>query len=207
MVPTAWAIQLAGHEVRVAVAPDFAACGLSVSPVGPSPPPGLIQPAAPPSDPSARPGPRLVQATTWFAAVAAGMADGVVDLCRDWEPDLLVHDPLALAAPLVGSRLGIRIRYLPYNGGGLAPEWLRRPAAGPRVCITPGTVADATRELRWLRELVERFAAAQVEVGHCCIGEVRHRGHRSVMIESCVDVVSVRWLRHRSSLGSGSLPR
>lgn len=42
------------------------------------------------------------------AVLAPAMVDGVEQAVRHWRPDLVVHEPAALAAPLVCSQLGLR---------------------------------------------------------------------------------------------------
>ncbi|MEU4209194.1 nucleotide disphospho-sugar-binding domain-containing protein [Streptomyces sp. NPDC026206] len=45
--------------------------------------------------------------------------------------------PPSLQAPGAPTRLSLR--WVPYNGSGRVPDWLGRPAAAPRVCVTWGT--------------------------------------------------------------------
>ncbi len=53
-----------------------------------------------------------------------------------------VIDPSpAGALPPAGDALRIPIRYIPYNGAAVVPDWLRRPAAGTRACILWGNSA------------------------------------------------------------------
>ncbi|MCM3921335.1 DUF1205 domain-containing protein [Frankia sp. AiPs1] len=111
MVSSTWALSLAGHEVRVAASPAFTglvhASGLLAVPSGPDAPDGLIQAVPAASRRGTGPGAKLLQSSDWFAAVATGMTDDLVAFCRGWRPDVLMHDPLALAAPLVSTLLGI----------------------------------------------------------------------------------------------------
>ncbi|MFE1080613.1 activator-dependent family glycosyltransferase [Nocardiopsis alba] len=51
--------------------------------------------------------------------------------------------PDVLRIPVDG-RLGVRylgMRFVPYNGRAVVPDWLRRPAEGRRLCLTLGTSA------------------------------------------------------------------
>ncbi|MCP3759044.1 nucleotide disphospho-sugar-binding domain-containing protein [Streptomyces sp. TBY4] len=92
----------------------------------------------------------------------------------DREPHLLGRvDP---RAPSLGGLAGeepdlhdavpwLPMRYVPYNGGAVLPEWALRRPGRPRICLTLGTVApllpggtDA------LRLLIEALAALDAEV-------------------------------------------
>ncbi|MFJ5544849.1 nucleotide disphospho-sugar-binding domain-containing protein [Micromonospora chalcea] len=44
-----------------------------------------------------------------------------------------------------GGPADISMRYVPYNGGGVLPEWLREPAARPRIAVTFGTLGGPDR--------------------------------------------------------------
>ncbi|MGX1027373.1 UDP:flavonoid glycosyltransferase YjiC (YdhE family) [Streptomyces ambofaciens] len=111
MVPLMWACRTAGHDVCVAAQPwgesVVVSSGLSMVTIAksfdmteelarhrrrgpvetaPGAPPALYQ--------------TLVDAQVRFAMEAA---DDVVPLARDWRPDLVVADPLVLAAPLAAA--------------------------------------------------------------------------------------------------------
>lgn len=45
--------------------------------------------------------------------------------------------PTAVAPPIRGGRLPVR--YVPYNGGGVAPDWLYAPSLRPRIAVTWST--------------------------------------------------------------------
>ncbi|WHT20472.1 DUF1205 domain-containing protein [Crossiella sp. CA-258035] len=46
-----------------------------------------------------------------------------------------------IAPPSLGGDLGgLRVRYVPYNGGAVLPDWLARPRERPRIVVTMGTV-------------------------------------------------------------------
>lgn len=124
VVPLAWALRAAGHEVRVAthagIAETVGAAGLSTVPVGDVEPLRHVVELS--KDPS------LLEEldagltldtenaddweTTWLRTVRSlsvfGHAlDDLVAVCRSWQPDLVVWDPFcvpaALAARLVGA--------------------------------------------------------------------------------------------------------
>ncbi|MBV6698866.1 DUF1205 domain-containing protein [Kitasatospora aureofaciens] len=63
--------------------------------------------------------------------------------------------------PLGGDPDGLRMRYVPYNGGGVVPSEFLRPADRPRVLITLGTVVAAVDGVSAIARLVE--AAASVD--------------------------------------------
>ncbi|MFG2019308.1 nucleotide disphospho-sugar-binding domain-containing protein [Actinomadura geliboluensis] len=48
-------------------------------------------------------------------------------------------DPCPESVQVPGMPNRLPIRYVPYNGPGVAPDWLRNPADRPRVCVTWGT--------------------------------------------------------------------
>lgn len=133
-----------------------------------------------------------------FGRVNALLLDAAVDLARRWRPDLVVHEPLAVAGAVAAARLGVPavlqetsladgpalvaatlasapmraalhhhglddlpaprliltvappsvvgpragrpMRAVPPVTGGEAPEWLRRPAACPRIVVSRSTV-------------------------------------------------------------------
>jgi UDP:flavonoid glycosyltransferase YjiC (YdhE family) len=72
--------------------------------------------------------------------------------------------PPSLQVPEVPDQ--VPMRFVPYNGAGELPEWLRRPAERQRVCITMGTVRTdirgATQVL--LAEYLKALADLDVEV-------------------------------------------
>ncbi|MEU0336011.1 nucleotide disphospho-sugar-binding domain-containing protein [Streptomyces sp. NPDC006193] len=59
------------------------------------------------------------------------------------------------------------MRYIPYNGPGLLPEWLREPGGRPRVCVTWGTTQQkklGVGVVETFRGYVEAVAELDVEV-------------------------------------------
>lgn len=128
MVPLAWALQAAGHEVRVAGPPScqesVVAAGLSGVRVGEDAAlkekgkrPELAawgRPARWPSGWSANldlldeDQRRIVRALyEKQSAVAEVMLDDLVEFGRWWRPDLIVHDALSLAGPVLAAVLGV----------------------------------------------------------------------------------------------------
>ncbi|WP_330302521.1 MULTISPECIES: nucleotide disphospho-sugar-binding domain-containing protein [unclassified Streptomyces] len=109
MVPVAWALRAAGHEVLVAggapVAERAAAAGLSAAVV--SEPPGrrVRRSAAPSGLPGAGPDWTLLQ-ERWRQRVD-GVLDEHLDVARDWRPDLLLVDPIEFSGLIVAAALRV----------------------------------------------------------------------------------------------------
>ncbi|MFB9235121.1 nucleotide disphospho-sugar-binding domain-containing protein [Plantactinospora siamensis] len=118
MVPLAWAMRAAGHDVRVAVPPALVdtavATGLTPVPVGrdvdavaefrrfagrgPRPAPAPLAPGA------TRPVPRALRV---FADIAAAMAPDLIETVRSYRPELLVYDPTAWAGAVAAAAGGV----------------------------------------------------------------------------------------------------
>jgi UDP:flavonoid glycosyltransferase YjiC (YdhE family) len=136
MVPLAWALRAAGHEVVVATHPAFApvvtGSGVPALPVGPDidVPAELRRRAAPPSSSppsSSQPSPGGAVTGTATAVRTrdlpesrggreilhiivdgcAAMIDDALDYARAWRPDLVVFEPTGLVGPLVAELLGV----------------------------------------------------------------------------------------------------
>ena len=128
LVPIAWALRAAGHEVRVASQPALqdviTGSGAVAVPVGPdldheevrrrsmadlrlvdvpaAPPPGGSMASWPPEALT-----RVRRVFGVFVAYAEAMADDLMTFARQWRPDLIIYDPTTYAAPLVATALGI----------------------------------------------------------------------------------------------------
>jgi UDP:flavonoid glycosyltransferase YjiC (YdhE family) len=125
LVPLAWACRAAGHEVLVVSQPEIvdeitrtglpgAAVGADVDAVD------LVRGYVLPSEagqgdglgqaPKLGKGPRAMQ---MFMAHAESMVDGLVDLAREWQPDVIVYEPTALAGPVAAAAVGVpAVRHL-----------------------------------------------------------------------------------------------
>lgn len=108
-----------------------------------------------------RPRPEYLELLERFGASPEAEPVGWFDPCP---PTLRLADP----AP----RHRIPIRYTPFNGPGVLPEWLAREPTAPRVCLTGGISGSKTRpgevpELfsRTLEGLAERDIEVVVAVG------------------------------------------
>lgn len=66
-------------------------------------------------------------------------------------------------ASLGGDPGGLRVRYLPYNGGGTVPAGLLRRAGRPRVAVTLGTVLTELDGVRAIAGLVGAAASVDAE--------------------------------------------
>jgi glycosyltransferase (activator-dependent family) len=136
MVPLAWALRCAGHEVRVASQPRFTdtitQAGLTAVPVGRDvdlweliprhddfqgwewkPQYGLLD--HPPYDIAESPGKANWdyvfpsygdQVQVWHKPACFPMIGGVVDFARRWQPDLVLWEPLAFAGPIAAKACG-----------------------------------------------------------------------------------------------------
>ncbi|MFD2765795.1 nucleotide disphospho-sugar-binding domain-containing protein [Micromonospora eburnea] len=226
LVPLAWAFRSAGHEVRIAsqgqAVESILRSGMTLSHVGRDYDfvenwkrtlvelGRTIEAGDDRRAEAARRSPeereRLINLRTepFLKSAVAMMAD-LIPLARSWQPDLVIADPLVLAAPLLAKSIGVPlvhhlygpavnervgfggvgpgtmpwpdglrqlfadyglaaraqysvravdpcpdslqfpgvpnrlpIRYVPYNGPGVAPAWLSEPVARPRICVTWG---------------------------------------------------------------------
>ncbi|WP_225447196.1 nucleotide disphospho-sugar-binding domain-containing protein [Streptacidiphilus sp. PB12-B1b] len=119
LVPLAWAFRSAGHEVLVASQPELleqtVGTGLPAASVGADvDAAGLVRGYVLPSVAGAPPGvgvapgggrgPRAMQ---MFLAHAESMTGGLVELAKDWRPDLVVFEPTALAGPIAAAAAGV----------------------------------------------------------------------------------------------------
>ena len=213
LVPLGWALQAAGHEVRVASHPSLAGeisrAGLAAVPIGEDLDfaavfAGQIGPVGQLTDSSHRADGRLEPAITADGGVvrfARALLDDLIAFGRLFRPELLVWEPFNLAGPVAAAVLGVpgvqqlwgpdssvtlrmdpeqtiaplasrfrlgagevsltgqlvldpvpppmqvplsaparAVRYVPYNGTAIVPQWLRGPSPSrPRVCVTGGT--------------------------------------------------------------------
>ncbi|MFD7979361.1 nucleotide disphospho-sugar-binding domain-containing protein [Streptomyces sp. NPDC059071] len=118
MVPLAWALRAAGHEVRVATPPGLAAhvtaAGLPFVPVGHDLDAVARIREYIPGRASGTPG-RGPRAVSLFADLAEAMADDLVAFARAWRPDLVVHEPTAYAGPLAAAACGARAVRMPWG--------------------------------------------------------------------------------------------
>src|SRR5262245_16575543 len=163
LVPLAWAVRAAGHEVVVATAGDGVAVadgGLPVIDVAPGidvrelfrplfeQHSGLEDPRGP------TPAETAVIAEI-FGALNDRMADGAVAAGLRWRPQVLVHDTSAAAGALVAARLGIpavRHEIYPEGSSGFTGRILAHltgaagrlgidpPEAGPLIDTIPSSL-------------------------------------------------------------------
>ncbi|XVQ90064.1 glycosyltransferase [Microbispora siamensis] len=121
MIPLAAALAAAGHEVLFAVPPEVRgipmAAGLaSVATGGHRDPLPVFRavaaggPRQPVSPPDGGGTPRVLGL---FVALAEDMAGDLVGVAREFRPDLVLHDPTALAGPVAAAAVGARaVRHL-----------------------------------------------------------------------------------------------
>lgn len=85
---------------------------------------------------------------------------------------------------------GLPMRYVPYNGGGLVPDWLAcAPADRPRIAVTLGTVALGGETVSALERIVTAAAGVDAEFV-LAIGD----GDISALGELPANVRSAGWL-------------
>lgn len=127
MVPLAWALRAAGHQVRVVGQPGlaeavtgsgmpFAAAGDDLDMVTAfrglmiSPSAGLSP--RPPATGGAR---RIPRAIRMFAELADVMADDTVALARTWRPDLVITEPTAFVGALAAAAVDVPLVRFPWG--------------------------------------------------------------------------------------------
>ena len=78
-----------------------------------------------------------------------------------------------------GGEDGILQRYVPYNGGGVLPEWLLAPSDRPRIAVTLGTVVSRFAGLGLLggvvaaaREIDAEFIIASGDADPAALGDL-----------------------------------
>jgi UDP:flavonoid glycosyltransferase YjiC (YdhE family) len=128
MVPLAWALRVAGHEVLVAVPEDYAPAVVATGlPVAVSSPPADVARMIG-FDRAGRPVPRPADRTAILARSGRGwgrlsafVLPGLLTLGRSWRPDVVVSEPVEHAGPLVAAALGVP--WVKHGWGGLSvPE-------------------------------------------------------------------------------------
>jgi glycosyltransferase len=134
LVPLGWAFRAAGHEVRLASTPmwaaDVAYTGLPTVSVGASPrvsrqvrdalgdamfsqPPWPIDWAANVALLDAGRLAYLELAGRYMVAAADAMVDDLVEYAREWAPDAVVHDSFSYAGPVAAAAIGVpSVRHL-----------------------------------------------------------------------------------------------
>ncbi|MER5627790.1 activator-dependent family glycosyltransferase [Streptosporangium sp. NPDC002544] len=143
MVPLAWALRTAGHEVRVASQPAFAEtitqAGLTAVPVGRDadlwqllardhripdwtwePAYGLPTPYDVVDAPDRGTWPHLADGYaeilhSWHRPGSLPMIAGLVEFARSWRPDLVIWEPLAYAGPIAAKACGAAHARLPWS--------------------------------------------------------------------------------------------
>ncbi|MFF4344837.1 glycosyltransferase [Kitasatospora sp. NPDC001540] len=115
MVPLAWALRAAGHEVLAAASEDFAGqvCerGLPVASL-----PAVDFKAVMGRDRQGRPVPyhgdaeeRVLRSGRGWGRLGAHLLDGMSRIVSGWKPDLVVVDPVEYAGRLAAARRGIPV--------------------------------------------------------------------------------------------------
>ena len=128
LVPLAWAFRAAGHEVLLVGKPQatewLTHTGLPVKTLGGPPklsaeatevflaenyiqPPWLADWPTHPESLAPEQTSVLERLGRYAIAVADGIADDLVAFTRQWRPDVIIHDELALSAAVAGTLLGV----------------------------------------------------------------------------------------------------
>ncbi len=122
LVPLGWALQAAGHEVRVASHPSMAevisSAGLAAVPLGEDlrfaqvfgGTIGKVRPLGQPGPAGAAPGDGIEPAITadgGTARFAKALLPDLVEFGRAWQPDLLIWEPFNLAAAVAAAALKV----------------------------------------------------------------------------------------------------
>ncbi|MFE2096631.1 nucleotide disphospho-sugar-binding domain-containing protein [Streptomyces sp. PTD9-10] len=232
MVPLAWALKGAGHEVTVAAQPDVTdaarAAGISAVDIGDRfhgldllqrhLPPGVrpleLMGPTPPE--------KMAGATKLWEIHARYLLDAYLEFARDWRPDLIVSEQMELTGAVIGKVLGVPsvqhrwgvdplsgpsrasarkflytaahrlgldglpdpdllldpcppalrhpsaapgapIGYVPFNGVGTVPEWLRVPAPEGlrRVAVCLGHQTLVLNGTGLFQTIIESFAGLE----------------------------------------------
>jgi UDP:flavonoid glycosyltransferase YjiC (YdhE family) len=97
---------------------------------------------------------------TPFSRAAQVMADDVVQLARAWQPDLVVSDPIVMAAPLAARAAGAPLVHLQWG-----PAVQRMTGVFPCNGASPDLWPDELRDLyaRYDTEPAAEYAAATVD--------------------------------------------
>lgn len=188
MVPLAWAMVAAGHEVRVAAPPSFVptvvGTGLTAAPLSADGPIHDLMAQAPESQdhPTSSWSRCEPDELTWdevleryalsvpygFAHYNDHLVDDLVALARDWCPDLVVRDPIAFAAGVAAHVVGARQVRLLWSADvwGRTRRTFHRLRAEDPVARTEDPLAD------WLGAAAQRHGTTFDEVlvdGHATI--------------------------------------
>ncbi|CAL9499632.1 nucleotide disphospho-sugar-binding domain-containing protein [Streptomyces sp. enrichment culture] len=167
MVPLAWALRSAGHEVLVAtpgsLVPEVTRAGLPVVPCADAY--DMIQVMRPrrsasdtPPHRSADPRQAVADTAQGFARLAELALPGLMRLIERWRPDVVVSEPMELAGPVAATRFGV-------------PRVEHRWGLAPR----PDLMAAATAAFRpATRVLATPHAAPPVALVDVCPPSFQH---------------------------------
>jgi len=130
MVPLGWALQNAGHEVRVVTQPELidtvTATGLTAVPVGSDnkfwrvlramPEFDMHRDEVPPFSLFQDPGTTITWEALhegfsqvvpwWWRMINEPMTEDLVDFCRQWQPDLVIWEAVTFAGPIAAKAVG-----------------------------------------------------------------------------------------------------
>lgn len=111
IIPTAWALRAAGHDILVATSANqdqVANAGLPVVDTAPGVNFAEVFTSVMPDGWRAGPGDTGIEfATKLFAVISGKFVDHTVRLANTWQPDLVMYTPLQGAGPLAAAVLGV----------------------------------------------------------------------------------------------------
>ncbi|MDA3647658.1 DUF1205 domain-containing protein [Saccharopolyspora indica] len=135
MVPLAWALRSAGHEVLVASQPaqrpvaeatgmPFVAVGHDVDVVGMIR--AIVQGGGSPPEPQRGWARKVPRSTAMWLALAEAMADDLAAVARRWAPDLVLHEPSSWAGPLAAAVIDVPAVRFPWGADIMAAMQARK---------------------------------------------------------------------------------
>ncbi|MFD5463181.1 nucleotide disphospho-sugar-binding domain-containing protein [Kitasatospora sp. NPDC127059] len=157
LVPLAWALRAAGHDVRIAVQPslvgDVTAAGLPAVEVGSGPDFMSELKKSIDSGGGTPPGtaPSIEKIVVPHIRIAEAVVADLLPFARNWKPDLVVADPAAFAAPAIAKAAGV-------------PLVLHTWGPMPHQLWADLTSERAVRE-NWPKDLVAFLDTWNVELG------------------------------------------
>ncbi|WP_030615988.1 activator-dependent family glycosyltransferase [Streptomyces sclerotialus] len=225
MVPLAWALRTAGHEVRFATQPSFAPtvtqAGLTAVPVGRNSDVFRVARMAPEELEAARAGLHApwdaaedpskaeweAMANGYYDAVERGhkpenfpLINGLVEFARHWQPDLVVWDPLTYAGPIAAQAVGAAHARILFGADvfGVAREHFLRLKAGRPEGERTDPMAD------WLGGYARKYGgefSEEMVTGHFTIDQFP----RSLQIEAGgLDYLRMQFVAYN---GPASVPK
>jgi UDP:flavonoid glycosyltransferase YjiC (YdhE family) len=149
MLPLIRAAERAGHDVRVATGPDLlvplTSLGLEVHAVGSTFEEAWSAHEAVWADPDLSEEQKMMEGVVaLFGTPALARLADLVEMTRPWRPDIIVHEVLESAGPLLARRLGVRA--IVHGIGPLFPFYAQLIGPAGAAIGEPGLWAQASSE-------------------------------------------------------------